>query len=350
MAPRWLRWRSPRRAPDVPRAIRQALVATLDRDLERAEALLADVVRRDSTELDAYLALARLYRQRGEIGRAIHIHQNLLLRSDATREARFQALRGLADDFREGGFLRRAIAAYQEVLAEQADDAGALRALVALLADAGEMRQAMPLARRLARVDGREPRGVEATLWVAFAETERAEGRPDAARRALKKALRRDPQGVRAWILLGELEAERGRSRKALAAWGRVPDLDRRAGPAVYPRLAATFAALGRPRDHEVFLRGLIDTQPDDVEARLALARALAARGAVDEAVAEARAALERDPDALTVHLALGRLLISEGRNEEAGKAHQELLDVLERRRDLLLASRPTRDEADPFA
>lgn len=330
---------------DAAAAIRAALVAVLEGDTARAEALLTDVVRRDSTVLAAYLALALLFRRRGELGRAIHLHQNLLLRSDADPDTRFHALLGLAEDFRAGGFLRRAIAAYEEVLRERPDHPEALRALVALLTDAREPRRAIPLARRLARLEDRDPGPVEAALWVESAEIERAEGRPDAARRALARALRRDAGCVRAWVALGELEAERGRTRKALAAWRRVPVLDRRAGPAVYPRVAATLAALGRSAETEQWLRALLEEQPDDIDARLALARAFAARDAVDEAIGAVRAALERDPDRLDAHRLLGRLLLAHGRSEEAAKAHAELLEVLERRPDLLPGGRGFDDD-----
>lgn len=331
---------------DAERAVRRALVAVLDGELDRAETLLAGVVQRDSTDLDAYLALARLFRQRGEFGRAIHVHQNLLLRRDTDPDARFQALLGLAEDFRSAGFLRRAIAAYEEVLAERPDHPRALRALAALLAAAREPRRAIPLARRLARAEGRDPGSAEAVLWTELAELERAQGQGDAARKALRRALRRDPTCVRAWIALGEVEAERGRPRRAWAAWRRVPALDRRAGPLVYPRLAALAAALDRGGAHEEWLRALVDDQPDDVEARLALAAALAARGAADLAEAALRAALERDPDALAAHAALGRLLLGEGRSEAAAKAHEELLGVLERRAEI--AALPPDEE--PFA
>jgi lipopolysaccharide biosynthesis regulator YciM len=325
--------------------MRRALVSVLDGDLERAEAVLAETVRRDSTELDAYLALARLYRQRGEIGRAIHLHQNLLLRRDAGAETRFLAMLGLADDFRAGGFLRRAIAAYEEVLAERPGHVGALRALVSLLGSAGEPRRAIPLVRRLARAEKRPAGPAEALLWVDLAEAERGEGHSEAARKALRRALRRDPRCVRAWTALGQVEGELGRTRKALAAWRRVPELDRRAGPRVYPRLAAGFAALGRAREHERFLRELLEEEADDAGTRVALAEALAARGAIEEALAELRRSLEREPDALAAHAALGRLLLSEGRAEEVAKAHEELLDVLERQHVTLPA-----DSGDTFA
>jgi lipopolysaccharide biosynthesis regulator YciM len=319
-------------------AIRRALHAVLDHDLDAAESILAGAVHADSREIDGYLALASLYRQRGEIGRAIHLHQNLLLRRDLEAGVRFQALVGLADDFREGGFLRRAIAAYEEVLAHQPRHARALRALVRLLVDAREPRRAIPLARRLARIEGQQASQLEATLWVDLAESERAEGRTQVARKALRRALRADPQSVRAWIALGLAEAELGNTKRALAAWRRVPEIDRRAGPNVYPRLAATFAALGRARAHEDFLHELLASDAEDAGARLALARALAARGATEDALAEVRRVLDREPEHLEAHAAQGRILLAEGREAEVAKAHEALLDVLERERGTLPA------------
>jgi lipopolysaccharide biosynthesis regulator YciM len=319
-------------------AIRRALHAVLDHDLDAAESILAGAVRADSREIDGYLALASLYRQRGEIGRAIHLHQNLLLRRDLEAGVRFQALVGLADDFREGGFLRRAIAAYEEVLAHQPRHARALRALVRLLVDAREPRRAIPLARRLARIEGQQASQLEATLWVDLAESERAEGRTQVARKALRRALRADPQSVRAWIALGLAEAELGNAKRALTAWRRVPEIDRRAGPNVYPRLAATFAALGRAREHEDFLHELLAGDAEDADARLALARALAARGATEDALAEVRRVLDREPEHLEAHAAQGRILLAEGREAEVAKAHAALLDVLDRERGTLPA------------
>src|SRR5206468_962877 len=134
----------------------------------------------------------------------------------------------------------------------------------------------------------------------------------------VKQALRRDRGCVRAWTLLGELEAERGKTRAALAAWLRVPRLDRAAGPDVYPQLEATYAALGRTREYEALLRELLAETPADRGARLALARTLAARGDAEEGIAELRALLGAQPDDLGVRASLGRLLLAEGRDPEA--------------------------------
>jgi lipopolysaccharide biosynthesis regulator YciM len=316
---------------DVDAMLRSALLATLDRDLDRAEDLLTRAVRIDSNGVDPFLALGRLFRMRGEIGRAIRIHQNLLLRSDLAPAQRITALVDLAADFRQGGFLRRSIASYEEVASRDPKNREALRALVPLLAEVREFPHAIEVARKLARLEGVKSAAVEAGLYVEMAEAARAEGRNDDARKAAKRALRKDRNLVRAWIALGELEAERGRSKAALAAWVRVPEIDRRSGPLVYPQLEATYAALDRARDFEKLLQGLLETQPNDAGARLALARTFVARGEVELGVTELRRLLEREPDQREARAALGRILLAEGRDYEACQVLGELLDALDR-------------------
>lgn len=316
-------------------ALRAALCAVLERDWDEAERLLSGAAQLDPDGVVAYLSLARLLRQRGEIGRAIRIHQNLLLRTDLEPAESLAALSGLAADFRQGGFVRRAIASYEEVLAREPRHREALSALVRLHADVRDHARAIQMARRLAKVEGRSSRPDEAQLLVEMARTALAEGRSDDARRALKRALRRDRSCVPAWLALGVHESECGRKKAALDAWRRVPALDRSRGPLVYPRLDAAYAALERGDDYERYLRELLDERPEDAGARLALARALAARGGVDDAVAELRRLLEREPEDLEARGMLGRILLAEHRDQEATKEYAELLDVLDRQ-DLL--------------
>jgi lipopolysaccharide biosynthesis regulator YciM len=315
----------------VEEAFRLALAALLEDDLPGAERALAAVVQQDSTQIEVYLALGQLYRRRGEIGRAIRIHQNLLLRSDLAWPHRERALRGLARDFRKGGFLQRAISAYEELRDHRPRDAEALAALARLRADVRDFDAAFDAQRRLARSTGVPGRDAEARLWLEKSEALTAEGRSDEARRALGKCLRSDPKLAQAWERLGELEAERGKHKKALSAWQKALALDRRVAARVYPRLEAGFAALGRARQFEGELRDELVRRPEHAQARLTLARALSARGEVEAALAELEALFEREPERLDAHAARARVLLGAGREAEAAKALAELLDVLER-------------------
>ena len=159
-----------------------------------------------------------------------------------------------------------------------------------------------------------------------------AEGRSDDARRATKRALRRDKRCIAAWVVLGELEAERGVPKAALVAWSKVPQLDIASGPLVYSQLEATYAALGRARDFETYVRELIAAHPTDGGARRALAGLLAARGDIDTAVGELRRLLGGSGDDLEARAALGRILLAQSRDREAMQEYGALIDVLERR------------------
>ena len=315
----------------VEEAFRVALGALLEDDPDGAERALAAVVQEDSTQIEVYLALGQLYRRRGEVGRAIRIHQNLLLRSDLGAEHRERALRGLARDFRKGGFLQRAISAFEELRDRRPRDPEALAALARLRADVRDFDAALDAHYRHVRATRQDGSATEARLWFERSEALAAEGKSDAARRALGKCLRCDPGLGAAWFRLGELEAERGKHKKALAAWKKALAADRRGAARIYPRLETAWAALGRAREFEAELRAELAQRPDDAEARLALARTLAARGQGEQALAELEALFEREPERLDAHAARARILLGEGRDAEAAKALAELLDVLER-------------------
>jgi lipopolysaccharide biosynthesis regulator YciM len=311
-------------------ALRRSLLAALEGDLVAAERELAALVRRDSTDFHAFVALARIYRMRGELGRAISMHQTLVLRRDLQRDERVLVLLELAVDFRQGGFVERAAAAYEEVLEYERDNPQALDAMMALSADKGDFEQALKLLRRWERARRQREPGVEAELLVRMARARLEAGKISEARRALRRALRRRSDDVEALIVLGDVEAERGRNERALQAWRQVVDGTSDDAERVYARLAGVYGALGRSRDYEAVLRGRLDADPDDEGARLALARHLVVSGEREGAVTELRRALDRQPKSVRVHAALGRLLLTIGREVDAVKGYEELLATLE--------------------
>jgi lipopolysaccharide biosynthesis regulator YciM len=332
----WLVRRSARSDPkgEVNSALRAALLALLVGEQQQAENQITRAVNVDSNAIDAYLALGRLYRKRGQVGRAIRVHQNMLLRNDLDESERITALAELARDLEQGGFVRRAIASYEEVLVHDANHPEALEALVELLPQVRDYSRAIAMNRRLARRNRHRSAPVEARLLTRMAEAAHSEGQHQSARSVVKRALRKNPREGQALLLLGQLESERGRSKAALSAWRKAAQIGGAGTGAVYELLETAFASLDRAREYPDFLRQLLDQRPDDAGLGLALARTLSERGEVEPAVAELRRLLDRDSGNLELRAALGRLLLSEHRNTDALKEYGELLEVLLRSRD----------------
>ena len=312
-------------------AWRRSLRAAVAEDWASAETWLERVVEADSSDLDAYHALARLYRRQGAIGRAIRMHQNLLLRSELPKKVRAEALLELARDFEEGGFTERASAAYEEFLDAQPRHVEALEHLIPLLQELREYARALALCRRLRRREPSAADRLEVRLLLAIARARADEGDHDASRQALKRCLRRDKNCASAYALLGHLEAERGKTTRAVDAWKRAVMADPLLARELYPKLDAGFAAKGKTGDFEAFMREILSTRPRDGFARIALARALGSRGESIAAIEELARSIEVSPKELSLHAELGRQLLSANQDSEALNAYAELVDQIER-------------------
>jgi lipopolysaccharide assembly protein B len=321
----------PRKLGSVNAALRRSLRAAVTRDWLGAETWLERIVEADSGDLDAYSALARLYREQGAMGRAIRMHQNLLLRSDLDRTQRLDALLELARDFDAGGFQERAIAGYEEVLDSQPKNQEALKRLVVLLHDQHDYPRGLFLTKRLRRFDRGVADEAEKALLLSQAQAQHSQGDQDGARTSLKRCLRRNKSCGVAWALLGELEVERGKDARALDAWRRGVVADPSMGQELLPKVAAGYAAKGKPQDFEKWVRALLEDRPTDSIARIALARAVASRGDTVAAVEELARAVEVSPSDPALRIELGRQLLAEGQESEAIKAYSGLLDALER-------------------
>ena len=329
----WKPWRSAHQGSGAATAtvlLQRAVRALIDDDDPAAEEALTEWVKKDSRLTEPYRALGRLYRKRGEVGRAIRLHQNLLLRKDLGAKERAAALAELAEDFDVGGYRKRAIACHEELLAGDGRREASLAALVKLRLQESDYKGAREMHRRLEKVrKERDPEG-EVRILVAEAEGCRHAGENDRARKLLKKALRRRPSEAEASLLLGDLEAERGRERAAVAAWTAVAERGGEHSNTAWRRLAALGRGLSRG-GLERLLRARLVADPRDREARQHLATALAADGEVESALEQWRTLLAQDPDDRAARVGLGKLLLAEERSAEALEEFAQWIAMLEK-------------------
>jgi lipopolysaccharide biosynthesis regulator YciM len=305
--------------------LRRSLHLVLAGDLAAAEEALAEAARLDSSASEVYLALANVYRARGQIGRAIQIHQNLLLRPDLPAELRREALLGLALDFRAGGFLGRATASFEELLQVDPRNLQALRELERIQVESGYWEAAIRTRRKIGSRDPQGPR-VLAHLWTGLGRAHLQEGREAEARRAFKRALGQDRHCAEAYLALGDQQLREDQPRQAIAHFRRTLDLHPAIGLLAYPRLWEAHEKAGDLGGFEALLRERLDRRRDDREAALWLARVLGAAGRRGEAVTLLRRLIDRQPQWLAPYAELGRALLTEHREAEALKLLEELL------------------------
>ena len=231
----------------------------LNEQPDKALEAFIKVLEVDSETAETHLALGRLYRQRGEVDRAIRIHQNLIARESLALGQRHAALLELGRDYTAAGLLDRAEAIYAELVEANAHQVLALRQLVEIYEREKDWGRAAATARRLQGVTRDSLAPVIAQYCCEQAERSRLEGDLDAALTSVAEALEVDKTCARASLLEGDIRADRQEWRGAIAAYERVEQQDPDYLPETVARLRHCYSQLGQPDALLSFLRRILE-------------------------------------------------------------------------------------------
>jgi lipopolysaccharide biosynthesis regulator YciM len=262
------------------------------------------------------MILGNLYRQKGQVGRAIHVHQALLQRPDLTRLEHAYVLLCLGLDFRHGGFVDRALEAFQEVVVLDPQNRYALVNLQKLHEDQQQWTEAARVREQIATTDaGRreEDQQILGFLRNEIGRVQARAGEHTAAAATFRDAIDIDPRTAPAYLHLGDIRAEDGDLPAAVEAWERlvraVPD---RAYLA-FERLERAYRTLGAPARFVDLCQQVIALDPKDWRARLALSRHFAAAAHPRQAFDLLLDALPSNPHGLAIHQEIWQALSALG-------------------------------------
>src|SRR5919109_649848 len=147
------RWVDRRRLRETPHYM-LGLNFLVDNQVDQAIEELTHATSTDTDALEIQMILGNLYRQKGQVGRAINVHQTLLKKPDLTRLEHAYVLLCLALDFRHGGFVDRAAEAFQEVLRLDPKNRYALVNLQKLHEEQHQWAEAAKVREAIAKIDG----------------------------------------------------------------------------------------------------------------------------------------------------------------------------------------------------
>ncbi len=236
--------------PDGREALRgdyfQGLNYLLNEQPDKAIEVFTRMVEVDADTVETHLALGNLFRRRGEVERAIRIHQNLIARPSLNREQRTLALLELGEDYLRAGLLDRAENLFQEVVEAGSHVPQALTHLLDIYQQEKEWGNAIQVAARLEQYSHREMGPMIAQFYCEQADAAWRSGEINHARNLIKRALTGDPGCVRASILQGDIERGVGNYKQALKCYQRIRDQDRDYLPEVLVGLHECYTQLGR--------------------------------------------------------------------------------------------------------
>ncbi|MHB5648317.1 lipopolysaccharide assembly protein LapB [Klebsiella pneumoniae] len=292
----------------------------LSNQQDKAVDLFLDMLKEDTGTVEAHLTLGNLFRSRGEVDRAIRIHQSLMESASLTYDQRLLAVQQLGRDYMAAGLYDRAEDMFKQLVDETDFRLGALQQLLQIYQATSDWQSAIEVAERLVKLGKEKHRGEIANFWCELALQQMAANDLDKAMALLRKGAAADRTSTRVSIMMGRVWMEKGDYAKAVESLERVIDQDKELVGETLEMLQTCYQQLGKTDEWEVFLRRCVEENAG-ATAELMLAQILEQREGVEAAQNYVTRQLERHPTMRVFH----KLMDYHLNEAEEGRAKESL-------------------------
>ena len=263
-------------SPEMPGEYYKGLNYLLDGRPDGAVDAFIQALEVNSETLETHIALGNLLRKKGEVDRAIRIHQNLLARPSLPRGQVHLAHLELARDYISAGLLDRAERLLLDLVRESPEQRLASqqhlleiyqseREWQSAIEVANELLPRRPLLGGAVGADGETGQPVAVALshfYCELAVQKLESGDLGSARSLLQQAIARDRQCVRASLMLGEVESRDGNFKKAVKALRNVRQQDPDYLPETIATLRECATELGDGVAFKIYLEECLEAAP----------------------------------------------------------------------------------------
>lgn len=234
----------------------------LNEKQDEAVDLLLKTLDVNGDTFETYMVMGGLFRRRGEVDRAIRIHQDLLARTDLNKGQHGTVKLELARDYLKAGVLDRSERLLKEITEEGgSNQAVALDYLLTIFEQEKEWNNAIETGEKLLQ-KGKTIHRKLAHYYCEQAEQNLKIGDFVQSRRDLKKALQTDSLCIRASLLQAELETQADNPKEAVKALTRVLDQDPTFVPDTLPLLRENYEKLDQMSELSKYLFASLEKSP----------------------------------------------------------------------------------------
>ena len=293
----------------------------LSNQKDKAVDLFLDMLKEDDGTLEAHLTLGNLFRSRGEVDRAIRIHQALMESPSLTFEQRLLAIQQLGRDYMSAGFYDRAEEMFLQLIDEEDFQQYALQQLIIIYQSTSEWNNAINAASRLVKL-GKVNYKIEiAQFYCELAATAINNNDFDQAYNLLKKSATADNNCARTSLMLGRVLMSQDKCEQAIECFEKILHQDKAFIGEALPLLKACYAKLNQPQQFKQFLEICVQQDTGNV-AELMLADMVEKDNGLDAAQYYLYRELLKHPNLKGFY----RLMDYHVADAEQGKAKESLL------------------------
>lgn len=221
------------------------------------------MVRVDDKTIETHFALGSLFRRRGEVDRAIRIHQNIIARPDLASEQRDQALYSLAKDYLAAGLLDRAEKLFVRLAQGSRFQVQALESLCSIYEQEREWEKAIDAGQRLEVLGGRSQELQIAHYYCELAEAAAAANDYTAARQYVKKAQAGRPRTMRGALTRAHIARDMDDTKTALRLYHRIIDENTYLIAETLPEIVSIYKRENATAELERALQAMLKKNPE---------------------------------------------------------------------------------------
>jgi len=231
----------------------------LNEQPDKAIEIFIQLLEVNTDTVETHLALGSLFRRRGEVDRAIRIHQNLIARPTLSQEQRAQALYDLGQDYMRAGLFDRAETLFTELIDSGPHTESALRQLIDIYQQEKDWTKAIETARRFEFKTNTKLSRLIAHYYCEQAENLLKQGETSKALKVLKQAASEDSACPRISMLEGDIDKQLGDFKAAIKAYRRLETQDADYLPEIIKPLQECYEAQGQANDMYLYLQNVIE-------------------------------------------------------------------------------------------
>ena len=235
----------------------------LNEQTDQALEHFLEMVRVDDKTIETHFALGNLFRRRGEVDRAIRIHQNIIARPDIAAEQRDQALFSLAKDYLGAGLLDRAEKLFVRLSQGSRYQVQALEFLCGIYEQEKEWERAIDAGKKLETLGGRSLALQIAHYYCELADAAAVDKDYAAARAYVKKAQSGRPRTLRGALSRAHIARQTNDFKTALRLYHRIIDEHTYLIAEALPEIVATYEGEGSLDGLDKALKSMLDKNPD---------------------------------------------------------------------------------------
>ena len=293
----------------------------LSNQKDKAVDLFLDMLKEDEGTLEAHLTLGNLFRSRGEIDRAIRIHQALMESSSLTFEQRLLAIQQLGRDYMGAGLYDRAEEMFLQLIDEEDFQQNALQQLIIIYQSTSEWINAINAATKLVKLGNEKYKTYIAQFYCELASLAIANDDLDKAYSLLQKSSAADPNCARTSLMLGRILIVQNKTEEAIESLKQILQQDKAFIGEALPLLNECYNKLNKQDEFKQFLQLCVDKDTGNV-AELMLADIIEKQNGLDSAQYYMYRELLKHPNLKGFY----RLMDYHVADAEQGKAKESLL------------------------